>query len=178
MCSSDLNVKLSEIPQNLKQATIDIEDERFYEHNGVDFRSLARAIYRNVLRWKLSEGASTLTQQLAINRLLTRKKTIDRKLQGMVLAVQIEKTLSKDTILERYLNEVNYGGNIYGVAAAAKYYFDKPLSLLTVSECAYIAGLPQRPAYTNPFRNPRAATNRRNVVLAKMRDLGHISQDS
>lgn len=172
-----INVKLSEIPQNLKQATIDIEDERFYEHNGVDFRSLARAAYRNVLRWKLSEGASTLTQQLAINRLLTRKKTIDRKLQGMVLAVQIEKTLSKDTILERYLNEVNYGGNIYGVAAAAKYYFNKPLGDLTVSECAYIAGLPQRPAYTNPFRNPDAAINRRNVVLAKMRDLGHITPD-
>jgi penicillin-binding protein 1A len=172
-----INVKLSEIPQNLKQATIDIEDERFYEHNGVDFRSLARAVYRNVLRWKLSEGASTLTQQLAINRLLTRKKTIDRKLQGMVLAVQIEKTLSKDTILERYLNEVNYGGNIYGVAAAAKYYFDKPLGDLTVSECAYIAGLPQRPAFTNPFRNPDAAINRRNVVLSKMRDLGHITPD-
>ncbi|MFM7188889.1 MAG: PBP1A family penicillin-binding protein [Armatimonadota bacterium] len=172
-----INVKLSEIPQNLKQATIDIEDERFYEHNGVDFRSLARAVYRNVLRWKLSEGASTLTQQLAINRLLTRKKTIDRKLQGMVLAVQIEKTLSKDTILERYLNEVNYGGNIYGVAAAAKYYFDKPLRDLTISECAYIAGLPQRPAFTNPFRNPAAAINRRNVVLAKMRDLGHITPD-
>lgn len=130
------------------------------------------------MRWKLSEGASTLTQQLAINRLLTRKKTLDRKLQGMVLAVQIEKTLSKDTILERYLNEVNYGGNIYGVAAAAKYYFNKPLNELTVSECAYIAGLPQRPAYTNPFRNPDAATNRRNVVLAKMRDLGHITPDS
>lgn len=96
----------------------------------------------------------------------------------MVLAVQIEKTLSKDTILERYLNEVNYGGNIYGVAAAAKYYFNKPLNELTVSECAYIAGLPQRPAYTNPFRNPDAATNRRNVVLAKMRDLGHITPDS
>lgn len=173
-----INVKLAEIPNNLKQATIDIEDERFYEHNGVDFRSVARAVYRNVLRWKLSEGASTLTQQLAINRLLTRKKTIDRKLQGMVLAVQIEKTLSKDTILERYLNEVNYGGNIYGVAAAAKYYFGKPLSDLSVSECAYIAGLPQRPAYTNPFRNPEAAINRRNVVLAKMRDLGHITPDS
>jgi penicillin-binding protein 1A len=173
-----INVKLSEIPANLKQATIDIEDERFYEHNGVDFRSLARAAYRNVLKWKLSEGASTLTQQLAINRLLTRKKTIDRKLQGMVLAVQIEKTLSKDTILERYLNEVNYGGNIYGVAAAAKYYFGKPLSELSVSECAYIAGLPQRPAYTNPFRNPKAAVSRRNIVLAKMRDLGHVTSDS
>ena len=173
-----INVKLAEIPANLKQATIDIEDERFYEHNGVDFRSLARAVYRNVLKWKLSEGASTLTQQLAINRLLTRKKTIDRKLQGMVLAVQIEKTLSKDTILERYLNEVNYGGNIYGVAAAAKYYFGKPLSELSVSECAYIAGLPQRPAFTNPFRNPKSAVSRRNVVLAKMRDLGHVSTDS
>ena len=173
-----INVKLAEIPANLKQATIDIEDERFYEHNGVDFRSLARAVYRNVLKWKLSEGASTLTQQLAINRLLTRKKTIDRKLQGMVLAVQIEKTLSKDTILERYLNEVNYGGNIYGVAAAAKYYFGKPLSELSVSECAYIAGLPQRPAFTNPFRNPKSAVSRRNVVLAKMRDLGHVTTDS
>ena len=173
-----INVKLAEIPVNLKQATIDIEDERFYEHNGVDFRSLARAVYRNVLKWKLSEGASTLTQQLAINRLLTRKKTIDRKLQGMVLAVQIEKTLSKDTILERYLNEVNYGGNIYGVAAAAKYYFGKPLSELSVSECAYIAGLPQRPAFTNPFRNPKSAVSRRNVVLAKMRDLGHVTTDS
>ncbi len=173
-----INVKLVEIPANLKQATIDIEDERFYEHNGVDFRSLARAVYRNVLKWKLSEGASTLTQQLAINRLLTRKKTIDRKLQGMVLAVQIEKTLSKDTILERYLNEVNYGGNIYGVGAAAKYYFGKPLSELSVSECAYIAGLPQRPAFTNPFRNPKSAVSRRNVVLAKMRDLGHVTTDS
>ena len=173
-----INVKLAEIPANLKQATIDIEDERFYEHNGVDFRSLARAVYRNVLKWKLSEGASTLTQQLAINRLLTRKKTIDRKLQGMVLAVQIEKTLSKDTILERYLNEVNYGGNIYGVGAAAKYYFGKPLSELSVSECAYIAGLPQRPAFTNPFRNPKSAVSRRNVVLAKMRDLGHVTTDS
>jgi penicillin-binding protein 1A len=173
-----INVKLTEIPNNLKQATIDIEDERFYEHNGVDFRSLARAVYRNVLRWKLSEGASTLTQQLAINRLLTRKKSIDRKLQGMVLAVKIENTLPKDTILERYLNEVNYGGNIYGVGAAAKYYFGKRLKELSISECAYIAGLPQRPAYTNPFRNPKAAISRRNVVLAKMRDLGHVTPDS
>ena len=171
------NVTIEAIPRMLQLATIDIEDERFYDHKGVDLRSLARAIYKNITRLKMAEGASTLTQQLAINRLLTRKKTVDRKLQGMLYAIKMESTLSKQTILERYLNEVNYGGNIYGVAAAAEYYFTKPLNRLSIADCAYIAGLPQRPYYTNPFRFPDAAINRRNIVLAKMRDLNHITQD-
>lgn len=169
-------VEFKRIPLALKQATVAIEDERFYKHGGIDPWGIFRALVRNVEVQRLSEGASTITQQLVRNVLLTRRKTLDRKLAEAVLALQMERSLTKDRILEKYLNEVNYGGNIYGVGAAAKHYFGKDIGGLSISECALLAGLPQRPSATYPFRHPDAALRRRDVVLAKMTELGYLSR--
>ncbi len=165
------------IPTALRNATVAIEDERFYRHRGIDPWGIVRALVRNVEVQRLSEGASTITQQLVRNILLTRRKTLDRKLAEAVLALQLEVAFTKDQILDKYVNEVNYGGNIYGVGAAARYYFGKQIEDLSISECALLAGLPQRPSATYPFRHPDAALRRRDVVLAKMRELGYLRAD-
>jgi len=165
------------IPMALRDATVAIEDERFYKHSGIDVWGIVRALVRNVEVQRLSEGASTITQQLVRNILLTRRKTLDRKMAEAVLAIQLERAFTKDRILDKYLNEVNYGGNIYGVGAAARYYFGKKIEDLSISECALLAGLPQRPSATYPFRHPEAALRRRDVVLAKMRELGYLRAD-
>ncbi|MFM7321683.1 MAG: transglycosylase domain-containing protein [Armatimonadota bacterium] len=170
-------VPYDRIPAALLKATVAIEDERFYEHPGIDVWGIVRALVRNVQEKRLSEGASTLTQQLVKNIFLTRRKTLDRKLQEAILALQMERTFTKERILERYVNEVNYGGNIYGVGAAAHHYFRKRIEELNVSECALLAGLPREPARTDPFRHPAAALRRRDVVLAKMRELGYLTAE-
>ena len=163
------------IPDVLKNATVAIEDERFYKHRGIDFESIARAIVRDVQRHRLSEGASTLTQQLARNTFLTQKKTFSRKFQEILLSILMEKNFSKEQILEMYLNDTCYGVNTYGVRAAAQVYFGRNAKDLSLSQAALIAGLPQSPAHLEPFKNKAAATRRRNVVLKKMRELGYIS---
>lgn len=147
-------VPINKIPDVIKFATIAIEDERFYEHVGVDLQGIARAVYKNYVSGHMGEGASTLTQQLARNLILkSTKKTLDRKLKEAVLSVQIERNFSKEQILEMYLNEVCYGANAFGIQAAARVYFNKSLDKLTMSEAALLAGLPQRPNSYEPFRH-------------------------
>jgi penicillin-binding protein 1A len=166
-----------DLPKAMVQATIAIEDERFYEHPGIDLKGVVRALYKNLQAGRQSEGASTLTQQLVKNVILQdTRKTIDRKLQEAILAYQVERTFTKDQILERYLNEINYGGQIFGVTMAAKLYFGKSLKELTIGEAALIAGIVKQPPAYEPFKHFEAALERRNIVLGKMRDQGFITQ--
>jgi len=170
------NVPLNDIPRNLRNATIAIEDRRFYEHSGVDMRGVARAVYANLRGHRLTQGGSTITQQLARNVYLTQRRTIQRKIQEIFLAILIERNFSKDRILELYLNQVFYGSGAFGVQAASRVYFGKDVKELDLSECALIAGLPQEPSGKCPHRNLPAALDRRDVVLAKMAQEGYISQ--
>lgn len=168
-------VPITRIPAVLKNATVAIEDERFYSHPGVDLKALARIVYVAARQGQFEQGGSTLTQQLARNVYLTRRRTITRKAQEMMLALQIEKNYSKEEILEMYLNEVNYGAGAYGVQAAARTYFGRSVGKLSLSQAALIAGLPQRPSELDPYKNKKAAIARRNVILAKMAQLGYIT---
>ena len=163
---------VDKMPDRAKDATIAIEDERFYEHSGVDLWAVGRAIYKNFINRRMSEGASTLTQQLTRNLILNdKRKTVSRKLQEIMLSVEIEKNFSKEQILEMYLNEVYYGSRAYGIQAAARVYFNKPADKLSLAETALLAGLPQRPIAFDPFHHLDAAVRRRNTVLAKMGEL-------
>ncbi len=170
-------VKLEEIPKNLVNATVAIEDSRFYEHGGVDFRGIARAAVKNIIGGKIDEGGSTITQQLARNVFLTQRKTISRKMREAVLAVMIERSYTKTKILELYMNQIFYGSGAFGVQAASKAYFGKEVKDLDLSECAMLAGLPQAPTRLSPHRNVEAAINRRNIVLARMQDLDYITPE-
>ena len=169
------NVPLKEIPTNLRNATIAIEDRRFYEHSGVDMRGVARAVYANLRGRRLTQGGSTITQQLARNVYLTQRRTIQRKIQEIFLAILIERNFSKDRILELYLNQVFYGSGAFGVQAASRVYFGKDVHELDLSECALLAGLPQQPSGKCPHHNLEAALERRDTVLAKMAEQGKIS---
>jgi penicillin-binding protein 1A len=168
---------ITEIPQTLQDATIAIEDERFYNHAGIDLRGTARAIYKDVVGHHMGEGGSTLTQQLARNIFLNQNKTLNRKLKEAILAIELEKNFSKEQILEMYLNEVCYGNNTYGVRAAARTYFGKPLAKLTIAESALLAGLPQSPTDHDPFRHIDSALRRRNEVIAKLREQHYITPE-
>ena len=170
-------VKLENVPQRLQDAFLATEDSRFYEHHGLDPIGIARAIFVAVNNGGASQGASTITQQLARNFFLTPEKTIIRKAREAVLAVEIENALSKREILELYLNKIFLGYRSYGVAAAAQTYFGKDLDALTLSEMAIIAGLPKAPSTMNPLYSPKRAEERRNVVLARMLDENKITKD-
>lgn len=168
-------VALKDIPKNLRHATVAIEDSRFYSHSGVDPKGIARAIWRDVKAGKLAEGGSTITQQLVRNVCLSNRKTFGRKIEESVLAIKVERKLSKDEILELYLNQIYYGSGAYGVEAASQTYFGKPVSELDLSEAALIAGLPQRPAGYSPHQSLKLALRRRNVVLDRMAELHYIT---
>jgi penicillin-binding protein 1A len=171
------NVALKDIPKNLRDATVAIEDKRFYEHSGVDIRGVARAVFENLRGHRLAQGGSTITQQLARNVYLTQRKTIQRKIQEIFLAILIERNFSKDRILELYLNQIFYGSGAFGVQAASHIYFGKDVKELSLAECALIAGLPQKPSGYSPHENLNAAVGRRNTVLATMAELGYISPE-
>jgi len=166
---------LSEIPKHLINATIAKEDRRFWSHHGVDWRGVARAAWVNLAEGEIQQGGSTLTQQLARNAFLTRRRTVSRKIQEIILAQELERRLSKERILELYLNQVYYGNGAYGVKAAAKVYFGKSLDQLTLAECALLAALPQRPSGYEPFGNPDEAIRQRNLVLNLMAREGYIT---
>lgn len=168
-------VPIGDIPQDLQQATVAIEDSRFYHHMGVDVRGIARAAVENVRKGRMSQGGSTLTQQLARNVYLTREKKFTRKIQEVILALKIERNYSKEQILELYLNQVYYGSGAYGVQTAANVYFGKNVKDLTLAESAMLAGLPQKPSGFNPHENLDGAVARRNVVLNRMEELGYIT---
>ena len=169
-------VKLENVPQRLQDAFLATEDSRFYDHHGLDPIGIARAIYVAVSNGGASQGASTITQQLARNFFLTPEKKLIRKVREAVLAVEIENALSKQEILELYLNKIFLGYRSYGVAAAAQTYFGKNLDELTLSEMAVIAGLPKAPSTMNPLYSPKRAEERRNVVLGRMLDENKITK--
>jgi penicillin-binding protein 1A len=169
-------VPIGEIPAIMKNAVLAIEDDKFYEHGGVDFVGILRAGLAN-LRSSRSQGASTITMQVARNFLLTRTKTYTRKLQEILLAYKIEERLSKDQILELYMNQIYLGERAYGFGTAARVYFGKPIKNLTIAQAAMLAGLPKAPATANPVVNPKRAKERQQYILKRMRDLGHITPE-
>ncbi|MFW6007436.1 MAG: penicillin-binding protein 1A, partial [Halanaerobiales bacterium] len=170
-------VPIEEMPEDLTNAIIAIEDTNFYVHHGIDLWGIARAVVTNLMRGRLAQGGSTITQQLARNALLSLQKTFYRKIQEAYLALQFERLYTKNEILEMYLNEILLGHSAYGVEAAAQQYFDKSVSELNLSESALIAGLPQSPNRYSPINNPERAKNRRNTVLNRMETLGYISEE-
>ena len=170
-------VKLNDVPQKLIDAVLATEDSRFYEHHGLDPIGIGRAVMVAISKGGASQGASTITQQLARNFFLTPEKSLIRKAKEAILAIEIENALDKNEILELYLNKIYLGYRSYGVAAAAKTYFGKELNQLTLSEMAVIAGLPKAPSTMNPLFSPKRALERRNVVLGRMLDQKYISQE-
>ena len=170
-------VKLNDVPQTLIDAVLATEDSRFYEHHGLDPIGIGRAVMVAISKGGASQGASTITQQLARNFFLTPEKSLIRKAKEAILAIEIENALDKNEILELYLNKIYLGYRSYGVAAAAKTYFGKELNQLTLSEMAVIAGLPKAPSTMNPLFSPKRALERRNVVLGRMLDQKYISQE-
>lgn len=169
-------VKLSEVPKEFIQATIAIEDQNFYRHIGIDFTAIIRALYHNI-KFGRQEGASTLTQQLIKNSLLTPEKSYTRKLKEIILALWAERIYSKDQILQMYFNEAPYGGSNVGIAAAAQIYFGKTPSLLNLAEIAYLAGLPASPTQLSPYgTRPELTKLRQRQVLEKMAKQKYITQ--
>jgi len=172
-------VPINVIPKTVIQAFLSAEDRRFYEHGGLDFVGIARALVKNAQNRgsRRAEGASTITQQVAKNLLLTSDRTFDRKLKEAILAIRMERTFKKEQILELYLNEIYLGMNSYGVAAAALNYFGKELAELSVEEAAYLAALPKGPNNYHPFRRTKEATERRNWILDQMAENGFITPE-
>ena len=173
---SGTDVPIKELPAYLPKAFIAIEDRRFYDHFGVDPVGLLRATMANLLRRHVAQGGSTITQQLAKNLFLTQDRTVWRKLQELVLALWLERKLTKPEILELYLNRVYFGSGAYGVEAAAQRYFGKPAAQLKVAEAALLAGLVKSPSRLAPSRNPFGAERRAQAVLTAMAELGFISE--
>lgn len=181
--SNRVYATLDEIPLNLQHAFVAIEDERFYEHNGVDLNGIIRAGVTGLSSGSFSQGASTITQQLLKNNVFdgwteeTREERIERKIQEQYLAIQLEKEVSKDWIMENYLNTINLGQNTLGVQSAANRYFGKSVSDLTLSECAAIAAITQNPSKYNPISHPEENNERRQKVLKNMLDQAYITQE-
>ncbi|HEX7543012.1 MAG TPA: transglycosylase domain-containing protein, partial [Patescibacteria group bacterium] len=170
-------VKFDEIPDYLKKATISIEDKNFYTNNGFSQTGMIRAVFNMLLGHGLQSG-STITQQLIKNVLLTSKQTISRKIQEIILSVEVDRRYKKDEILLMYLNEAPYGGSYWGVGTAAKAYFDKSIKDLNLVESAILAGLPQSPTYYSPFIGKNDAwRGRAQDVLRRMREDGYITSD-
>jgi penicillin-binding protein 1A len=169
-------LSIGQIPLQMRQAFLAIEDSRFYEHPGIDFIGIARAGAVWVVSGKMRQGASTITQQVARNFFLSREKTLSRKIKEVFLAWRIEQELTKDEILALYLNKIPLGYRSYGVGAAAQVYYGKTVDQLTLGETAVIAGLPKAPSMLNPIRSPQRALARRNLVLSRMLQLGMIEQ--
>jgi penicillin-binding protein 1A len=169
-------VSIREVPEQLKQAILAAEDERFYQHTGIDYLGVARAAYANLVQGGRRQGASTITMQVARNFFLSSEKTLTRKLYEALLAFKIENNLSKDQILELYINQIYLGQRAYGFAAAAQIYFGKSLDKLSLAEAAILAGLPKAPSAYNPVANPQRARQRQQYVLRRMKELGHITE--
>lgn len=169
-------VGINEVPENLKNAVIATEDKNFYHHQGYDMFGLIRSTFVNLKAGKVVQGASTITQQLARILFLSNEKTFDRKIKEIIISARIEKTISKDQILEMYLNNVYLGSGAYGVAGASTIYFNKPIKSLTLAECALIAGLPQAPSVYSPYNNMELAKERRSQVLNRMYKMRYITK--
>jgi penicillin-binding protein 1C len=171
-------IKLAEVPEVVKKSTIAIEDKDFYKHRGFDIWGILRSFYRLVIHRRIEGGGSTLTQQLVKNALLTSDQSVVRKLKELILAIQTERSYSKDQILEMYLNEIPYGGTAYGIEAAANLYFGKHASELDLAEASLLAGLPQRPSVYSPYGSqPELAKVRQAEVLRRMVEDGYIAEE-
>ena len=182
--SNRVYVSLSEIPENLQHAFVAIEDERFYEHGGIDVYGICRTFVRGVMKGNFNEGASTITQQLLKNNVFEEwtsersfSEKVERKLQEQFLAVCLERKVSKEWILENYLSTINLGGGNWGVETAAKYYFNKDVSELSLSESAVLAAITKNPTSFNPRKKPENNAARREIVLDKMLEQGYITPD-
>jgi penicillin-binding protein 2A len=169
-------ISIKDVPKYVPNAVVAIEDERFYQHGGFDIRGIARAFFGNLFAGHVTEGGSTLTQQLAKNALLSPDRTYKRKAEELFLAVKLEKVYTKDEILQMYLNQVYFGSGAWGIGNAAKKYFAKNINEVTISEAAMLAGLLHAPNSLDPYLHYDLAMKRRNVVLAKMKDLGMITE--
>ena len=171
-------VTYEEIPQLVREAFLAAEDDRFFQHGGIDYFSMLRSIYVDLTNGDFAQGASTITMQTARNMFLTRDKNITRKLQEIFLTLRMEHEFTKQEILETYLNVIFFGQRAYGVAAAAEVYFGKPLTDLSVAEAAMLGGLPQAPSRYNPVTSPQRATERRHYVLQRMQALHYIDANT
>jgi len=169
-------VTIDKTPKNLQHAFLAAEDIRFYEHGGIDFRGIGRAIY-TYIRWGEVQGGSTITQQLAKNYFLTQEQTLSRKLHEAFIALQIEQKYTKNEILEMYMNQIYFGQGSYGVETAANTYFGKHVQDLDLAQCAMIAGIPKSPNYYSPLSNPKAAKERQKTVLEQMAKYGFITKE-
>lgn len=169
--------RIQDVPPAMKQAILAAEDERFYQHGGVDYWGILRAALANLSSGGAKEGASTITMQVARNFFLSREKTLTRKLSEMLLSLKIEQNLSKDQILELYINQIYLGQRAYGFAAAAQTYFGKPLNRISIAEAAMLAGLPKAPSRYNPVANPKRAQLRQRYVLRRMVEIGAITSE-
>ncbi|MBU5246461.1 transglycosylase domain-containing protein [Bacillus halotolerans] len=168
-------VSINEIPKEVREAFISVEDKRFYEHHGIDVKSVGRAVYRDILAGGKVEGASTITQQLAKNIFLTHDKTFLRKTKEVIIAINLERDYSKDKLLEMYLNQLYFGHGVYGIQAASHYYFNKEVKDLSVSEGAVLAAIPKAPSTYSPVLHPDKSKERRDTILGMMNDQGYIS---
>ena len=168
-------VKIEAVPKPMRDAILAAEDERFYQHGGVDYSGVLRAALSNFVSGGARQGASTITMQVARNFFLSKEKTLTRKFNEMLLAFKIEHNLSKDQILELYINQIFLGQRAYGFAAASQIYFGKTLDQLSLAETAMLAGLPKAPSRFNPVINPQRAKLRQQYVLRRMRELDFIS---
>jgi 1A family penicillin-binding protein len=166
---------IERIPQFLQNAVVAVEDSRFYEHSGIDVRGIARALVKDVVKGRLAEGGSTITQQLIKNKYLSKEKTIDRKFREGIMAVEFEQKYTKKQILEMYFNEIYYGNGAWGIAQAARLYFDKNPEELTDAESAMLAGVPKNPSRYNPMGDPAKVTGRRDIVLQRMEAVKMLS---
>src|SRR5688572_6256780 len=169
-------VSIGNVPKPMVSAILAAEDERFYQHRGVDYIGVGRAALSNFVSGGVRQGASTITMQVARNFFLTKERTLTRKFNEMLLAFKIEASLTKDEILQLYVNQIYRGQRAYGFAAASQTYFGKPLDKLTLAEYAMLAGLPKAPSSFNPIANPKRAQLRQQYVLRRMRELGTITE--
>ncbi|MBT2755442.1 PBP1A family penicillin-binding protein [Mesobacillus foraminis] len=170
-------ITFEQLPDQVPNAVIAIEDERFREHNGFDIKGITRAFFGNLFAGRITGGGSTITQQLTKNALLSPERSYKRKIEELFLAVEIEKAYTKNEIIEMYLNQVYFGSGAWGISNASKKYFNKDIQEVTISEAALLAGLLQAPSALDPYNNYEKAMNRRDVVLGKMNELGMISNE-
>lgn len=170
-------VRIEDVPPVMKQAILAAEDDRFFEHSGVDLVGIVRAALANVAAGGKAQGASTITMQLARNFFLSNERSYSRKIYEILLAIRIEKTLTKEQILEIYLNQIFLGQRAYGFASASQIYYGKPLSKVTAAEAAMLAGLPKAPSAYNPVVNPKRARIRQEYILGRMRTLGYLNTE-
>ena len=171
-----LPVKFDKVPKVVRNAFISIEDNRFYEHGGIDYRGTLRALVSNIKGQEV-QGGSTITQQLAKNAFLSQERTISRKIKEAFLAKQLENKYTKDEILTMYLNQIYFGEGSYGVESASQTYFGKHIQDVTLAEAATLAAIPKSPNYYDPMENPKANKERRDLVLDQMVKYGHITQE-